>query len=117
MNTVTRRAASPREQTTSQSRKLVSVVAPGGGTSANAAVFSELAGSSQLRVEILGRARAEYDRYPEAFDGGKPAPNLDSFAGGMLAQGVLENSDCLVVGSRGGQVVLPHLWKTAAAAT
>jgi len=117
MNTVTSLVASPREQATSQICKLVSIVAPGGGTSANAAVYSELAHSSRLNVEILGRARAEYDRYPEAFDGGKPAPNLESFAGGMLAQGVVEKSDCLVLGSRGGQVVLPHLWKIAGAAT
>jgi len=116
INPVTSPAASPRKQPTSQTRRLLSVVAPGGGTSANEAVYSELARSSRLRVEILGRARADYDRYPEAFDGGKPAPNLESFAGGMLAQGVLEKSDCLVVGSRGGQVVLPHLWKVAGAA-
>jgi hypothetical protein len=117
ITTVTSLAASPQEQLESQIRKLVSVVAPGGGTSANASVYSGLARSSRLRVEILGRARAEYDRYPEAFDGGKPAPNLESFAGGMLAQGVVEKSDCLVLGSRGGQVVLPHLWKNAGAAT
>jgi hypothetical protein len=111
--------ASPREQTTSQIRKLVSIVAPGGGTSSasNGAVYSELARTSRLRVEVMGRARAEYDRYPEKFDGGQPAPNLESFAEGMLAQGVVEKSDCLVLGSRGGQVVLPHLWKNAGAAT
>jgi len=117
MTTVTSPAASPREQPASQIRRLVSVVAPGGGTSANAAVYSELARSSRLRAEILGRARADYDRYPEAFDGGKPAPNLESFTVGLLAQGVVEKSDCLVVGSRGGQVVLPHLWKVAGSAT
>jgi hypothetical protein len=96
---------------------LVSVVAPGAGTGANGAVYSELARSSRLKVEILGRARAEYDQYPEAFDGGCPAPNLDSFAGGILADGLMEKTDCLIVGSRGGQVVLPHLWKNGGAAT
>ncbi|CAK0838484.1 unnamed protein product, partial [Prorocentrum cordatum] len=143
-----RPAASPREQPTCRMRKLVSVVAPGGGTLANGAVYSELARSSRLKVEILGRARAEYDQYPEAFDGGSPPPNFDSGAfsvnhalttgvsklalrprrlivfdsetsisASAVARTAEEESDCLVVGSRGGQVALPHLWKKAGAAT
>lgn len=90
--------------------KLVSVIAPGGGTNANRSVYAELARSALLSVEIVGRARAEYDRYPEKFKGGKPAPNLESFAMDLLSQGTIAGTDCLVVGSRGGQVVLPTLW-------
>jgi hypothetical protein len=97
-------------------RRLVTVVAPGAGTSwhNNGAVYSELDRSPSFRSEILGQSGSGYDRYPEAF-GGSPAPNLESFAWGMLDQGVVDRSDCLVVGSRGGQVVLPYFWKNAGA--
>jgi len=39
-----------------------------------------------------------------------PPPNLETFAIDLLNQGLLETTDVLVVGSRGGQVVLPTIW-------
>jgi hypothetical protein len=90
----------------------VSVVAPGGGTGANGAVYAALGRRNGVRLEIKGQARAPYDRYPASWVGqGAPAPNLESFAHDLLSQGIVEQSTCLVVGSRGGQVVLPCLWK------
>lgn len=89
----------------------VAVIAPGGGTGANAAVYSALGRKGDLSVDILGKSRSQYDRYPPAWKHGAPAPNLESFAGNLADQGELDDVDCLVVGSRGGQVVLPALWK------
>lgn len=59
---------------------------------------------------MIGRSRAVYDRYPESWAHGARAPNLCSFAAEALAVGAMD-VDCLVFGSRGGQVVLPMLWK------
>jgi len=90
----------------------ISVIAPGGGTGANGAVYATLSRHHGVHLEIKGRARAPYDRYPLSWKGqGAPAPNLESFADELLAQGVVERSTCLVFGSRGGQTVLPYLWK------
>lgn len=89
----------------------VAVVAPGGGTGANAAVYSALAQSPDFSVHILGKSRAPYDRYPSAWADGSAEHNLESFASQLLLQGCLAETGCLVVGSRGGQVVLPTLWR------
>lgn len=89
----------------------VSVVAPGGGTVCNAAAYAALGRCDGVEVEIQGQSRAPYDRYPPAWEEGAPAPNLETFALDLLARGIVEYSDCLVVGSRGGQVVLPTLWR------
>lgn len=63
-------------------------------------------------MDIVGQSRAPYDRYPASWaDQGAPAPNLESFALDLLAKNRLANTDCLVVGSLGGQVVLPTLWQ------
>jgi len=94
----------------------VAIIAPGAGTSANAATYSELARNARFRVEVVGQSRGPYDRYPLGWPQGCAAPNLESFAQEVLAQGVIERSDCLVVGSRGGQVVLPALWQAKGAA-
>lgn len=78
----------------------------------NSAVYSALARKDNFSMDILGKSRAPYDRYPPAWaNEGAPAPNLESFALDLLAQGKVKDVDCLVVGSRGGQVVLPTLWK------
>merc|ERR1711988_1621927 len=45
----------------------ISVVAPGGGTGANGAVYASL--SKRVHLEIKGRARAPYDRYPLSWKG------------------------------------------------
>jgi hypothetical protein len=90
----------------------VAVVAPGGGTGVNASVYQSLGQKEGISVQIVGQSRAPYDRYPQCFaNDGAPAPNLESFALDVVAQGCLERTDCLVVGSRGGQVVLPTFWK------
>jgi len=89
----------------------VAVIAPGGGTGINGKVYSDLGRNPEFRVEIVGNSRAPYDCYPEAWPHGGPAPNLASFAQEVLDKGLLERTDCLVVGSRGGQVVLPHFWE------
>lgn len=90
----------------------VSVVAPGGGTGINAQVYADLSRMDGFEVAIKGQSRAPYDRYPIEYGGdGAPPPNLGTFAMDLLSQGLLETTDCLVVGSRGGQVVLPTLWR------
>jgi len=92
-------------------RVAVSVVAPGGGTGCNAASYAALARNEGVSVAIQGQSRAEYDCYPLGWEEGAPAPNLETFALDLLDQGIIQRSDCLVVGSRGGQVVLPTLWR------
>jgi len=95
----------------------VAVVAPGGGTGINSSVYSALAHREGFSVNILGQSRAAYDRYPASWaQEGAPPPNLETFALDLLAQGSLDNLDCLVVGSRGGQAVLPALWQARGAA-
>jgi hypothetical protein len=78
----------------------------------NAAVYEGLERKHGVAVNILGQSRAPYDRYPAAWaQDGAPAPNLETFALDLAGNGCLEETDCLVVGSRGGQVVLPTLWQ------
>lgn len=89
----------------------VSVVAPGGGTGMNAPVYAALARKGGFTVDILGQSRAPYDRYPACWSDGAPPPNLESFSLDLLDQRSFAKADCLVVGSRGGQVVLPTLWE------
>jgi hypothetical protein len=89
----------------------VAVIAPGGGTGINGAVYADLGKDPGFCVEIVGRSRAPYDCYPPDWPEGRSAPNLASFAQEVLGQSVLDRSDILIVGSRGGQVVLPALWQ------
>jgi hypothetical protein len=78
----------------------------------NAAVYEGLARKNGVSLQILGQARSNYDRYPPAWGNeGAPAPNLETFAMELASNGCLENADCLVLGSRGGQAVLPTLWQ------
>jgi hypothetical protein len=78
----------------------------------NAAVYEGLQRKHGVAVNILGQSRAPYDRYPAAWaNDGAPAPNLETFALDLAGNGCLEKTDSLVVGSRGGQVVLPTLWQ------
>lgn len=90
----------------------VSLVAPGGGVEGNGAVYAELEDGGHFHVDVVGRKSTLYDRYPECWQGGGPAPNLVSFADDLLHIGVHESTDCFVFGSRGGQVVLPAFWRT-----
>jgi len=90
--------------------KAVLVIAPGAGVGANGQVYMALKKDASLRLQVFGRSRMPYDRYPQAFPQGAPAPNLESFSRDVLAKGAIDSTDCLVVGSRGGQVVLPNLW-------
>mmetsp|Transcript_41370 Transcript_41370/g.89458 ORF Transcript_41370/g.89458 Transcript_41370/m.89458 type:complete len:601 (+) Transcript_41370:252-2054(+) len=88
----------------------VSVVAPGGGTGINGQVYADLGQDSQFTVDVVGRSRAPYDCYPEYWPNGESAPNLHSFAEDIVRQGWVEKTDLFIMGSRGGQVVLPVLW-------
>jgi len=88
----------------------VSVIAPGGGTGINGAVYAEVGQDPQFTIDYVGRSRAPYDCYPEYWPNGEPAPNLHSFAEDVLRHGWVEKTDLFVFGSRGGQVVLPALW-------
>mmetsp|Transcript_57375 Transcript_57375/g.105979 ORF Transcript_57375/g.105979 Transcript_57375/m.105979 type:complete len:443 (+) Transcript_57375:54-1382(+) len=89
----------------------VRIVAPGAGTRTNKAVYDSVQKDSSWEMEIWGKAGDHYDRYPESWPGGEGPPNLESFAQKLLEQGLLRNCDCLIFGSRGGQVVLPYLWQ------
>lgn len=91
--------------------RIVSVIAPGAGIGANGGVYARLGSGKQFEVRVVGRARDAYDRYPEGWPQGCPAPNLQSFGQEILARKLAAGSDCLVLGSRGGQVVLPLLWQ------
>jgi len=101
---------SPAHQGYGQS-SAVSVVAPGGGTGINGAVYAELGQDPQFTVDFVGSSRAVYDCYPEYWPNGGPAPNLHSFAEDVLRHRWVEKTDLFVFGSRGGQVVLPVLWQ------
>jgi len=92
----------------------IAVIAPGAGTKTNGQVFSDLGRCRSFHVKLLGQSRAAYDRYPEYWPQGAPAPNLRSFASEVASEAM--RADCLVVGSRGGQVVLPKLWQDFGAA-
>ncbi|CAK9112543.1 unnamed protein product [Durusdinium trenchii] len=61
-----------------------------------------------LQVELCGSRGAAYDRYPPSWQNGKAPPNLETFAQELLAKPM---GDVLVLGSRGGQVVLPRFWQ------
>lgn len=91
---------------------LVLIVGPGSGQLANKPVFDDLSKDGSLKVQVVGQSRGSYDRYPAKWPGGSPAPNLESFAEHVISQGVVDQSQCVVVGSRGGQVVLPTFWQT-----
>jgi len=88
----------------------IAVVAPGAGTGMNRAVYRFLEKSAGYQINILGQARAQYDHYPSTWpppEGGPP-PDLSTFAQQLV--GALAGAEFLIVGSRGGQVVLPTLW-------
>jgi len=91
----------------------VAVIAPGGGTGINGSVYSKLNQKNDISLQVVGQSRAPYDRYTEAWGpaSGGPAPNLQSFAADVVSQDTLKSCDCLVVGSRGGQVCLPTFWQ------
>mmetsp|Transcript_163646 Transcript_163646/g.314331 ORF Transcript_163646/g.314331 Transcript_163646/m.314331 type:complete len:580 (-) Transcript_163646:226-1965(-) len=89
----------------------VAVVAPGAGTGRNASVYKNLTEDQAFEVEVWGKSGATYDRYPAGWPTGAEAPNLESFGLQVLSQGILPRCDCLIFGSRGGQVVLPSFWQ------
>jgi len=83
--------------------------------SANYQAYRRLGRSHEIKMTTVGQSRAAYDRYPESWPNGVSAPNLGTFADDVLSSGIVERSDALVFGSRGGQVVLPRLWKSKGA--
>mmetsp|Transcript_110924 Transcript_110924/g.318663 ORF Transcript_110924/g.318663 Transcript_110924/m.318663 type:complete len:519 (+) Transcript_110924:100-1656(+) len=101
--------ASPHHEEKQDAAK-VSVIAPGGGTGINGQVYANLGQDPAFVVDIVGRSRAPYDCYPETWPHGRPAPNLVSFAQTVIRQGNIDSTDCIIVGSRGGQIVLPTIW-------
>eukprot|EP00933_Yihiella_yeosuensis_P029286 TRINITY_DN22951_c2_g1_i1.p1 TRINITY_DN22951_c2_g1~~TRINITY_DN22951_c2_g1_i1.p1 ORF type:complete len:462 (+),score=65.44 TRINITY_DN22951_c2_g1_i1:98-1483(+) len=112
-----RQVVSPR---TAGSGKQITVVvlAPGAGTGFNGKTYSELGRDSRFQVQMKGQKGAPYDRYPASWapqPNCAPPPNLESFAGDLVKQGVAGLGDVLVVGSRGGQVILPSLWREVGA--
>lgn len=86
------------------------VVAPGAGTGINAVVYEHLQDSAEFKLSIVGQSRGPYDVYPASWSHGAPPPNLETFATGEVLRWV-DNTDCFIFGSRGGQVVLPTLWR------
>lgn len=90
---------------------LIAVIGPGAGLNANQAVYHKLDHDARFRMHVLGQRGEKYDRYPEYWDGGSASPNLESFATELLSQGTLEQADCILAGSRGGQVVVPCVWR------
>lgn len=95
----------------------VALFAPGAGTFQNRLVYSDMRRSGRFQLEELGRSRAEYDRYPYPWAQGTPAPNLESFTLDQLARNAFKPNDCLVFGSRGGQVGMPLVWQALGANT
>lgn len=94
----------------------LTVIAPGAGTRANAAVYADLGRDKGVRLEVVGQSGSQYDRYPACWPQGSQAPNLDSFSHEVMAKGIIDQCDCLILGSRGGQVVLPSFWRARGAA-
>mmetsp|Transcript_59031 Transcript_59031/g.155434 ORF Transcript_59031/g.155434 Transcript_59031/m.155434 type:complete len:482 (-) Transcript_59031:272-1717(-) len=88
----------------------LTVVAPGAGTGINAAVYDRLQDHPDFQLNVVGQSRGPYDVYPLSWSHGAPAPNLESFAMSEVVRWV-DNTDCFIFGSRGGQVVLPTLWR------
>lgn len=89
----------------------VTVIAPGAGTRANGAVYAELGSDAGVCLDIVGQSGSSYDCYPASWPQGSHGPNLESFAQEVVNRRIAERSDFMIFGSRGGQVVLPSLWK------
>ncbi|CAJ1397007.1 unnamed protein product [Effrenium voratum] len=89
----------------------VTVVGPGAGIAANAEAWMNLKQDPRLTLSSFGQSRMPYDRYPLGWPNGAPGPNLETFAEELLAAGVVEQTECFILGSRGGQIVLPYLWE------
>ncbi|CAE8664066.1 unnamed protein product, partial [Polarella glacialis] len=92
----------------------VVVVAPGAGTGANCKIYEELKQDERFNLKVLGKKGAPYDRYPECWEKGSSPPNLESFAGELVSQDL---GELLILGSRGGQVVLPYFWRVLGSKT
>eukprot|EP00439_Symbiodinium_sp_Y106_P007680 s355_g1.t1 len=89
----------------------VLIVGPGAGIGHNGESYWKLKQDSMFTVKVFGRSGMAYDSYPPEWPEGKQAPNLASFAQDMSVNGQIADFDCLIFGSRGGQVVLPCLWQ------
>lgn len=96
---------------TTQRKLAVTICGPGAGIQANQQAWASLDQNPRVYLQVFGQSRGHYDHYPLGWPGGVPSPNnLEFIAEELAKQGVVQNSDCLVFGSRGGQVVLPFLW-------
>jgi len=99
-----------------ESPPIVTVIAPGAGVDVNSAVYESLrkpgnGSHAAVEVRVKGKKGAPYDVYPSPWPHGRAPPNLQSFAESLADAGDLNHSNCLIFGSRGGQVVLPALWR------
>jgi len=103
----------PQPQQQHGGRKpVLTVIAPGAGLKANKQVFDQLQHpGSGWDVKVEGQSKAAYDVYPPPWQNGRPGANLQTFGEEVARKGVPGKSDCLLFGSRGGQVVLPVLWR------
>eukprot|EP00441_Pelagodinium_beii_P046918 CAMPEP_0197624044 /NCGR_PEP_ID=MMETSP1338-20131121/3856_1 /TAXON_ID=43686 ORGANISM="Pelagodinium beii, Strain RCC1491" /NCGR_SAMPLE_ID=MMETSP1338 /ASSEMBLY_ACC=CAM_ASM_000754 /LENGTH=459 /DNA_ID=CAMNT_0043194141 /DNA_START=52 /DNA_END=1432 /DNA_ORIENTATION=+ len=100
-----------REVWTPRKAFRVSIVAPGAGVGSVGSVFAKLGSSPSLQVDVVGKKGMPYDRYPDSWESGAAAPNLQTFARDIVRIGVPLRTDCFILGSRGGQVVLPVIWE------
>mmetsp|Transcript_41420 Transcript_41420/g.96263 ORF Transcript_41420/g.96263 Transcript_41420/m.96263 type:complete len:543 (+) Transcript_41420:62-1690(+) len=89
----------------------VLIVAPGAGIGHNGEAYWQLKEDTMFSVKVFGRSGMKYDHYPIEWPEGRQEPNLASFSKDLAVGGDLANFDCLIFGSRGGQVVLPCLWQ------
>eukprot|EP00435_Cladocopium_sp_Y103_P015550 s4352_g3.t2 len=104
-------------QSLGKAAAVVAVVGPGAGVGSIGSVYLELDNHPELQVEMVGRKGMPYDCYPDSWQSGRPAPNLQSFGEDVVRIGVHNRVDCFLFGSRGGQVVLPILWHALRNAT
>ncbi|CAE8743619.1 unnamed protein product [Polarella glacialis] len=87
---------------------------PAPRTGANCKIYEELKQDERFNLKVLGKKGAPYDRYPESWEKGSSPPNLESFAGELVSQDL---GELLILGSRGGQVVLPYFWRVLGSKT
>lgn len=93
-------------------RKVLTVIAPGAGMKTSEKVFDQLKRpDSGFEVRVEGHSKASYDVYPPTWQNGRAGSNLQTFGEEVVRKGFANRSDCLLFGSRGGQVVLPVLWR------
>jgi hypothetical protein len=91
-------------------KKTIGVIGPGAGRTFNMPAYKIL--SKQYNILDIGKSNQQYDKYPPGWsDQTSNGPNLETFAEYIINTQIINYLDFLIVGSRGGQVVLPYLWR------